>query len=45
MTDDIQTAIDDVTRTAVEAAIRANDPLPYTDEFYRADEAAAEVVA
>jgi len=45
MTDDIQTAIEDVTRTAVTVAIRANDPLPYFDEYDRAEDAAEQVAA
>jgi len=44
-TDELADAIDDLTRTAVAAAIRSNDPLPYLAEFHRADEAAAEVTA
>lgn len=40
MTDDIQIAVDDATRTALEAAIRNSQPLPYFEEYYRADDAA-----
>ena len=41
----VDAAVQDATETAVAAAIRANDPLPYLNEYRAADDAASEVFA